>query len=366
MKWIIFILLTLIVFVSKDAIGQDPQSRRSYVAKNQKKSNSKSGEAVNVVKDSDGDGIPDSEDLCPDIPGTASAKGCPDSDGDGVPDFEDDCPNVPGLAKYEGCPDSDGDGIPDNKDVCPNEKGPASNNGCPLAPLSTNEAVTYVGDTLVGDAAEAANETIYDVPNENLLNHYELFIHEQEQKKNQQVPIEILGGSLSSDDVRIKSKKDKTSKKKDADVTIDNSTLASSKTNSNSQAADIPAKLFFGRPQTVSDIDSRHISSLMKKIVFERGRILLTPDGTSALDELSDILKVCYDWNVIFHCFVNETDNNYRDTQLSVNRGEAIKAYLVKKKNISSERIEHKGHGNVHITSKDTTIVRSHIVIEVR
>lgn len=31
-------------------------------------------------------------------------------------------------------PDSDGDGIPDNIDSCPNENGPASNNGCPVFP----------------------------------------------------------------------------------------------------------------------------------------------------------------------------------------------------------------------------------------
>ncbi len=31
-------------------------------------------------------------------------------------------------------PDTDGDGIPDNEDDCPNEVGPASNNGCPEDP----------------------------------------------------------------------------------------------------------------------------------------------------------------------------------------------------------------------------------------
>ncbi len=57
-----------------------------------------------------------------------------DSDGDGVPDSEDACPTQPGPAEYDGCPDSDGDQVPDNLDKCPNEPGPAENGGCPWGP----------------------------------------------------------------------------------------------------------------------------------------------------------------------------------------------------------------------------------------
>lgn len=81
--------------------------------------------------DTDEDGIVDSLDMCPLIPGLMVFKGCPDTDGDGVQDSEDDCPEYPGLAEFNGCPDSDGDGVPDNEDECPNEPGPVENNGCP-------------------------------------------------------------------------------------------------------------------------------------------------------------------------------------------------------------------------------------------
>jgi outer membrane protein OmpA-like peptidoglycan-associated protein len=111
--------------------------------------------------DSDGDGVPDYQDECPNEAGDPKLKGCPDRDGDGIADKDDDCPDTPGLAKFNGCPDSDGDGVPDNRDKCPdtprgcpvdqdgcpldsdgdgvidcedkcpNEKGPASNQGCP-------------------------------------------------------------------------------------------------------------------------------------------------------------------------------------------------------------------------------------------
>ena len=58
--------------------------------------------------DSDGDGVPDSRDKCPNTPQGVSvdADGCPiDSDGDGVPDYRDQCPGTPPGAKVDsnGC-----------------------------------------------------------------------------------------------------------------------------------------------------------------------------------------------------------------------------------------------------------------------
>ncbi len=84
--------------------------------------------------DRDGDGVPDYKDDCPDQPGDPKFNGCPDTDGDGIPDKDDDCPTVAGLAKFKGCPDTDEDGVPDPKDKCPNTpKGcPVDVNGCPL------------------------------------------------------------------------------------------------------------------------------------------------------------------------------------------------------------------------------------------
>jgi hypothetical protein len=60
-----------------------------------------------------------------------------DSDGDGVPDAVDKCPNDPedrdGFQDQDGCPDpdNDGDGVPDDKDNCPDHAGPAAASGCP-------------------------------------------------------------------------------------------------------------------------------------------------------------------------------------------------------------------------------------------
>jgi len=82
-------------------------------------------------KDTDGDGVYDKKDACPEIAGLVEFNGCPDADGDGIKDSDDACPNVAGLAAMNGCPDADGDGIADKDDMCPNSKGTKANNGCP-------------------------------------------------------------------------------------------------------------------------------------------------------------------------------------------------------------------------------------------
>lgn len=91
------------------------------------------GSSRDLDRDSDGDGVPDSIDRCPDTPAGVKVDrfGCPevrqmDSDGDGVYDEFDNCPGTPvGVVEDEfGCPevrqvDSDGDGVFDNSDECP-------------------------------------------------------------------------------------------------------------------------------------------------------------------------------------------------------------------------------------------------------
>ena len=99
---------------------------------------------LNGCPDSDGDGVRDEKDECPNIFGSSSMSGCPDSDGDGFSDINDPCPQKAGI-NGEACPDSDGDGLNDNLDNCPNEAGPKSNGGCKLADLD-NDGIPNVDD----------------------------------------------------------------------------------------------------------------------------------------------------------------------------------------------------------------------------
>jgi outer membrane protein OmpA-like peptidoglycan-associated protein len=81
--------------------------------------------------DTDGDGVYDKFDACPEVAGLEEFNGCPDADGDGIKDSDDACPNVVGLVAMNGCPDADGDAIADKDDMCPNVKGTKANKGCP-------------------------------------------------------------------------------------------------------------------------------------------------------------------------------------------------------------------------------------------
>ncbi len=78
------------------------------------------------AKDTDGDGVADKKDKCPDTPvGCIVDKdGCPlDGDGDGVCDGLDKCPDTPkgAIVDITGCPlDTDKDGVFDGLDKCPN------------------------------------------------------------------------------------------------------------------------------------------------------------------------------------------------------------------------------------------------------
>lgn len=122
-------------------------------------------EAFNGCPDADGDGIEDSKDSCPNEAGSKEMNGCPDADGDGIADKDDACPNEAGVAALAGCPDADGDGVADKDDQCPNEAGPAENNGCPW-PDSDGDSVLDKDDQCPQVAGTVANNGCPEVTEE--------------------------------------------------------------------------------------------------------------------------------------------------------------------------------------------------------
>lgn len=117
--------------------------------------------------DNDQDGVSDQNDKCPleaeDKDGYEDEDGCidPDDDKDGIKDVDDRCPkdaeDKDGFEDEDGCPDldNDGDGIPDNYDTkCPNtpedKDGFQDNDGCP--------ELDNDGDGLPDDVDKCPNE----------------------------------------------------------------------------------------------------------------------------------------------------------------------------------------------------------------
>jgi len=108
-------------------------------------------EPVKVI-DSDGDGVVDSMDKCPNTPAgvKVNKNGCAiDSDNDGVADYLDKCPNTSAGVKVNknGCAiDSDNDGVADYLDKCLNTPSgmKVDKNGCAV---SFNFDITFDNDS---------------------------------------------------------------------------------------------------------------------------------------------------------------------------------------------------------------------------
>jgi OmpA-OmpF porin, OOP family len=143
------------------------------------------------IVDSDGDGVPDHRDDCPnntplEISHGVDDRGCPiDTDGDGVPDYRDDCPyNTPleisrGVDE-RGCPlDSDMDGVPDYRDRCPGTPygEPVDEYGCSLSDVPRTEIlssdITFAFDSFqVTAQGRAELSSIAD----QILNNFDKFV----------------------------------------------------------------------------------------------------------------------------------------------------------------------------------------------
>jgi hypothetical protein len=125
--------------------------------------------------DSDGDGVSDQNDACPDTPAGATVDmlGCTsilsDDDGDGIPNLLDMCPSTPSGTQVGilGCIDSDGDGVDDFMDYCLNT--PAGSeigeDGCsaeetPVEPTGdpANPGTPDNNDGQSGDAGSATSD----------------------------------------------------------------------------------------------------------------------------------------------------------------------------------------------------------------
>jgi outer membrane protein OmpA-like peptidoglycan-associated protein len=271
--------------------------------------------------DSDGDGVPDLEDKCPDVPGKKEFQGCPDTDGDGIPDPEDACPTQPGPKENQGCPvakDSDGDGIPDDIDrcpldpedfdgfqdddgcpdpdndgdgivdkidACPNTPGPIENRGCPVLDRD-------------GDGVPDAEDRCPDVPGP---------------RENGGCP------DVDTDKDGIPDRLDK--------------------------CPDVPGLPPDGCPRkyTLVEVKKDRIA-IKQQVHFDTARWKVLPDSFALLDQVVQVLK---DYPAMRLSVEGHTDTvgaELMNMKLSQARAEAVAAFL-QGKGVAADRLEAVGYG---------------------
>ena len=235
-------------------------------------------------KDTDGDGIYDKNDACPEVAGLAEFNGCPDADGDGIKDSDDACPSVAGLASMNGCPDRDGDGVADKDDMCPDDKGTKANNGCPD---TDGDGVLDKDDKCPTTAGPAANNGCPwpDTDGDGVLDKDDKCVNEVGPASNNGCPEEVI----------------------------------------TKEAADV-------------------INFTAKSILFNSGKATFKAGVT---DQLDAIVKLMNDYPKATFVIEGHTDNtggSALNLRLSEKRAIAVRDYLVEN-GIATTRLEAKGFG---------------------
>jgi OOP family OmpA-OmpF porin len=248
--------------------------------------------AAAAPADSDGDGVIDFIDECPNTPSGVPVNdtGCPpDSDGDGVADHADKCPGTPQGTPVgpDGCPkDSDGDGVIDAADRCPNTPAntPVDANGC--AKDSDRDGVPDVSDRCPGTPART--------------------------------PVDAKGCPKDSD----------------GDGVID----------SRDKCPGTPAG---------AKVDARGCW-VLQGVRFDSGKATLTPDSSAGLQEVLAVLKKNPNLKVEVQGHTDSTGSRELNQRLSEARAKAVKAYFTAS-GIAADRMTVHGFGpDRPVASNDT------------
>ena len=244
-------------------------------------------------KDTDGDGIYDKYDQCPEVAGLKEFNGCPDSDGDGIKDSDDACPEVAGLASMNGCPDTDGDGIADKDDMCPNEKGTKANNGC----------------------ADTDGDGVVD-----------------KDDKCSTVAGPVANGGCPWPDA-------------DGDGVLDKDDKCPNEAGTGSNS---------GCPEVISQAAEALLQELPKFILFNTGKSTFKAGVTEKLDAMVDVMNTNPNANFVIEGHTDSTGSANVNSRISKARAMAVRDYLVKK-GIATTRLDAQGFGEGQpIASNDT------------
>ncbi len=263
-------------------------------------------------KDSDKDGVPDDQDDCPKIKGTAATKGCPDADGDGVADKDDACPSEAGTAATQGCPDKDGDGVADAKDACPDQAGKVENGGCPD---SDGDGILDKNDTCPNEKGTAQFNGCPDTDGDGIADKDDKCPSEKGTAANQGCP------------------------DSDGDGIVDGADKCPTQagTAANNGCPEMKA-------EEVKQIETK-LNMAAKLIQFETGSAKIKQVSYKEIDEIVSIMNQYSSTRFKIEGHTDNTGNAANNKTLSNSRANAVKEYIASK-GIADSRLDAAGYGS--------------------
>lgn len=269
--------------------------------------------------DSDGDGVTNDKDACPNTPGSIAALGCPDADNDGVADKDDQCPDLAGTAANGGCPDTDGDGVIDKDDKCPNEFGPASNNGCPNMDAD-KDGVPDKEDECPYKAGPASTKGCPDGDGDGVA--------DRDDDCPTVAGLAKFRGCPDTDNDGVKDSEDKCP------------TSAGPATNN-------------GCP--VVEKEDKEVLDLAKKAVqFETGKPILKKESYPVLEQLAKILMKYPDYRLNIEGHTDDVGSEAANQKLSEDRARACYDFFMYK-GINPDRVRYQGFGETKPVADNKT-----------
>jgi OmpA-OmpF porin, OOP family len=291
-----------------------------------------------VLTDTDGDGVPDAEDSCPDEKGLVLMNGCPDTDGDKIPDNKDRCPNEVGTIAAKGCPDKDRDGVADKDDKCPDKSGPAGNKGCPIAD-EDGDGITDDKDDCPNSAGPAATKGCPDRDSDGVVD------------KNDACPDDVglvkLDGCPDKDEDGIQDDKDKCPDKYGYAL-FDGCPPPAKKPEVVSPVQVVQAKQQEQAKQDdkdkVKQEDKDILARSKQRIQFETSKATLLKTSYSTLDQIVKVMQKYPKYKIRISGHTDNVGDERKNLRLSELRAKACADYMVRK-GIPSIRITFIGQG---------------------
>lgn len=273
--------------------------------------------SVGGCPDTDLDGIADSKDACPEIAGEEKFNGCPDSDGDGVADNQDNCPDEPGERRFRGCPDTDGDGVADPVDVCPTVEGLVSLDGCPD---KDGDGITDADDACPDLAGIEAANGCPDSDGDGII--------DPQDKCPHNAGTSTYGGCPDTDGDGIG----------DGDDACPSNVGPASNN---------------GCP-LVSDEDLATLELAMRNVRFRTGSDEILTQSYGILDEVAEVMARYPNYDIKMSGYTDNVGNDLTNQELSKRRAQSCFQYLLVK-GVDRRRMSHAGYGETNPIADNKT-----------